>query len=228
MNISESKTDQASVEESFENVVKVDFSRSAKAPDDDYSIKSLPQAPRGEEKLFAFEKLVEVGMVMVTLDTRRKGVQVPARFRNDLQLHLNFSHRFGIDDFLYDEQGVQASLSFHGRALRCVVPWTAVYMMRSHVDQAVAIFPEDLPEEMQDVAVELEKALKTAQKLQIEEKQLEEKQLKEAEAAKPKLLSVEADEKLSVSDEVRDAKLGEKSIETSDGKPFGLHLVPSE
>ncbi len=223
MNYSESKADQAPIEESFENVVKVDFGRAAKAPSDDYSIKSLPEDDRGEEKLFAFEKLVEVGMVMVTLDTRRKGVQVPARFRNDLQLHLNFSHRFGIDDFLYDEHGVQASLSFHGQAFRCVVPWTAVYMMRSHVDQAVAIFPEDLPDEMQDVAVELEKALKTAQKLQIEEKRLEEEET----APAPKLLSVESSEKLDASNEVRDAKLGDKS-DAPTAKPLGLRLVRSE
>lgn|GEM_PF-562039 len=165
MNTEESQLGQEPIEDAT-NVVRVDFGKKA-VNDHEYSLSSCDKAPRGDEKLFAFQKLIEMGMVMVTLDARTHGVRVPTRFKNDLQLHLNFSHRFGIDDFQYDERGVQASLSFQGQPFRCVIPWSAVYMMRSHVDQAVAIFPEDLPNEMQDVAQELERALKSAQQQQV-------------------------------------------------------------
>ena len=55
-------------------------------------------------------------MVMVVMDTRRQGVQVPPRFADDFQLRLNFSHKFYIDDFEYDEYGVRASF----RSIRCL------------------------------------------------------------------------------------------------------------
>ncbi len=98
------------------------------------------------QKLAAFARYIEDGMVMVTIDARPVGVKVPAQFRGNCQLNLNFSHRFFLDDFEYDDRGVRASLSFSGTSSLCDIPWPAVWMIRSHVTGEVALAPDDVPD----------------------------------------------------------------------------------
>ena len=77
-----------------------------------------------------------------------KGWSVGLFESGDLELKLNFSHKFGVADFFYDDDGVRASLSFSGQAFFVDVPWTAVYGMLSHVDGERMIWPDSLPEEL--------------------------------------------------------------------------------
>ena len=93
-----------------------------------------------EAKLAIFQEMIDDGMVMVTLDTRVDGVVVPGQFAGQSELRLNFSHQFHIPDFVYDEQGVRASLSFQGSRQLCDVPWPAVYILYSHASGELAIF----------------------------------------------------------------------------------------
>ena len=127
------------------NVIRVDFgARSAPAPEPP----AQQSHPDDMAKLEVFSELVDVGTVLLTLDTRYAGVVVPERFAGDLRLNLNFCHRFGIPDFGYDEAGVRASLSFSGVDHWCEIPWGAVYMMRSHVENEVRLFTGSIPPEM--------------------------------------------------------------------------------
>lgn len=103
----------------------------------------------GHEKLAAFQELIARGKTMVTLDARRPGVRVPKHFKDELQLNLDFSTRFaGVVDFEWDDVGVRSTLTFGGQPTYCDVPWSAVWAMRSHVDNQMMLWPEDLPEEM--------------------------------------------------------------------------------
>jgi stringent starvation protein B len=144
-----------------DNVVRLDFKRQGKA-----AATAAPEAQlitgRGgsEEKLRDFTEMVERGMVMVVLDARRFGVRVPARFAGELELRLNFSHKFQVPDFRYDERGVRASLSFQGSPFFCDIPWTAVYQLRSHVDNHVRLWPDDMPEELLAMIPEAARVLK--------------------------------------------------------------------
>jgi stringent starvation protein B len=104
--------------------------------------------PDRPEKLRVFARLAERGMVMVTLDARSAGVRVPPHLAGELQLNLNFSLRFGIDDFAFDDDGVRASLSFRGTPFSCDVPWSAVYLMTSAVDAERLMWPDSLPSEL--------------------------------------------------------------------------------
>ncbi len=105
-----------------------------------------------------FEQLIEAGMVMLHLDARRAGVQVPAQHCGDVHLCLNFSHRFGLDDFVCDPDGVSASLSFAGQRFHCVVPWSAVFIMTSQVEPKSYLWPEDLPPELLRMLAEVSDA----------------------------------------------------------------------
>lgn len=126
-----------------DNVIRVQFGapREPEPPAD-------PPPEGNEEKLGVFSDMVDRGTVLVTLDPRAEGVQVPPQFGDQPRLNLNFCHMFGIPDFEYDEWGVRASLSFSGVDYFCDIPWTAVFMMRPHGVNDVQLFPQSLPPEM--------------------------------------------------------------------------------
>jgi stringent starvation protein B len=87
-------------------------------------------------------------MVMVHLDARRRGVRVPQAHAENPALALNLSYRFGIPDLEIDESGVSASLSFGGNRFHCVMPWRAVFAMRSHTDDTFHVWSADIPDEL--------------------------------------------------------------------------------
>ena len=87
-------------------------------------------------------------MVMVHLDARKSGVCVPVNHATNPALALNLSLRFNIPDFTIDEHGVSASLSFDRTPFPCVLPWTAIFAVRSHVDESFFVWPEDVPAEL--------------------------------------------------------------------------------
>ena len=138
--------------EAPDNVVRVAFG----------GPKRPPKSPDDNEKFKAFCELIDRGMTMVTLDSRREGVRVPPSLQGQHQVLLNFSHRFGLDDFRYDEHAVSASLSFSGQPYFCEIPWSAVWHLRSHVDDTALVFPQSMPPEMAQVAKELQAAIERA------------------------------------------------------------------
>ncbi len=140
----ESDTDTSQPEA---DVVRVDFGGEKRRSLQEV-VEEAKKSQSGLEtaKYRVFERMVEQGMVMVTLDTRMAGVVVPDQFEGLPELRLNFSHLFQIEDFDYDERGVRASLSFEGVRRFCDVPWEAVFMLYSHETGDVVVFdPEKLP-----------------------------------------------------------------------------------
>lgn len=141
-------------ETSPDNVVRVAFGAPREA--------EIPADPTAAEKLEIFTRLIDAGMVLVNLDARQPGVRVPPMYEGDAQLGLNFSHRFGLDDFAYDERGVRATLSFQGAGHFCDVPWGAVFMVRSYVTGEVVLFPASLPPEIAPLLEGIEPHLNAA------------------------------------------------------------------
>ena len=52
------------------------------------------QSPQGKRAILA--ELLEQGMVLVTVDARHQDVDVPPHLRQDAQLRLKLSYRFGL------------------------------------------------------------------------------------------------------------------------------------
>ncbi len=136
-----------------DNVVNVDFKAPLKPKRQPLSAKDKR---RNREKLDVFKQLVEQGMVMVVMDSRKPGVQVPPRFADDHQLRLNFSLKFYIDDFEYDDYGVRASLSFNKVPYYCDIPWDAVYALNSQAVEQGVMWPDDVPNELQNMVEEIQ------------------------------------------------------------------------
>jgi stringent starvation protein B len=101
--------------------------------------------PASKQELL--ESLLERGMVMITLDARRPGVDVPAHFADDPRLRLNLSYRFQLPLDM-NEWGVRASLTFGGMPHECKMPWNSVYQMYSHATKDQFLFPADVPEDL--------------------------------------------------------------------------------
>lgn len=101
--------------------------------------------PASKQELL--ESLLERGMVMVTLDARRPGVDVPAQFTSDPRLRLNLSYRFQLPLEL-NEWGVRAVLTFGGVPHACKIPWNAIYQVYSHASKDQYLFPADVPEDL--------------------------------------------------------------------------------
>ena len=73
------------------------------------------------------------------------------KYAGELQLNLNFSHKFGVADFFYDDDGVRCSLSFQGQPFFCDIPWTAVWGLTSHADGERVLWPDSLPAELKSL-----------------------------------------------------------------------------
>ncbi len=121
-----------------DNVIRVNFGKT----------EPEPEPETDPDKFAVFTKFIETGTVMITLDARADGVTLPPQFESEFRLNLNFCYSFGIPDFLFNSKGLSASLSFSGIDSWCDIPWEAVYMMRSHIENNVVLFPESLPPEM--------------------------------------------------------------------------------
>ena len=134
-----------------DNVIHVKFGSARTAPSTPeeptapfYDVDTFESDPVALKKLDIFTEFVDAGMVSVTMDSTAPGVSVPPQFRGRPELVLNFSLRFYIEDFTYDEHAICASLSFSGSPYYCIIPWGAVKILLSHSDNRVAVFDASL------------------------------------------------------------------------------------
>ena len=96
-----------------------------------------------------FENSLEKGITSLHLDATVQGTRVPSHLSGQRNLVLNYSYRYQIPDFIFNEDGVVASLSFKGVHFQCVVPWDAVFGIGSHADGNFYSFVGAVPEEKQ-------------------------------------------------------------------------------
>ncbi len=100
---------------------------------------------RNRAKQRCFRSLLESGVTALHLDARAPGVSVPERFRSDPWLVLNYSYRYNVADFAFDDNEVRATLTFGGQPYLCVVPWKAVFAITDEARTQGQHWQEDLP-----------------------------------------------------------------------------------
>jgi stringent starvation protein B len=105
-----------------------------------------PNAPASKRE--ALLALLDQGMVMLHLDARRPGVQVPGYLTHEAHLRLNLSYRFLLDDLAIDDWGVRATLSFRGQPFLCRLPWSALFALTRSGTEEGWLWPGDLPPEL--------------------------------------------------------------------------------
>jgi stringent starvation protein B len=95
-------------------------------------------------------KLLEDGPVLVHLDARRPGVDVPDQHRSEPKQVLRLGHGLTppIPDLDIDDTGIRATLTFRGKPFPCRIPWAAVYAVVAE-DGRGLVWPEHVPPEVQ-------------------------------------------------------------------------------
>lgn len=106
----------------------------------------LINAKQGEKK-DQLERLLAMGTVMIFVDTRKMGVDVPVHHRGSAQLALNLSFNFPLPDFKLLPDRVEATLTFPEGKYFCILPYLAIYGMTSRFAGETVVFPEDIPPE---------------------------------------------------------------------------------
>lgn len=109
---------------------------------------------RAGEKKQRLLAALEHGLTQMHLDARRPGVLVPERYRDQHHLVLNLSFRFDPPDLSVSEWGVRQTLSFGGQRFTVAAPWSAIYAVASLVTREFWMFPDDMPDELAEAAVE--------------------------------------------------------------------------
>jgi stringent starvation protein B len=111
---------------------------------------SSPERPSKQQ---AFLALLREGWTSLHLDARRPGVIVPAAFRREAHLVLQYGHDLPIPipDLEVDDYGVRATLSFSRTAHLTVIPWSAVYVVACDDGRGV-LYSEDVPEDVPVIA----------------------------------------------------------------------------
>jgi stringent starvation protein B len=95
------------------------------------------------------ERLLQEGPVLIQLDARKEGVDVPKQFLHDARLVLRLGYGLSppIHDLILDDDGVSATLTFSGVPYHCQVPWESVYAVVSAVSERRMVWPDDIPPE---------------------------------------------------------------------------------
>ena len=115
------------------------------APDED---EAAGGGRPGGRKRVVMEQLLGAGPVLVQLDARKLGVQVPPQHAGDAQLVLRFGWSLTppIPDFDISDDGIAGTLAFGDRRFTCVIPWSAVFALVAD-DGRGLFWPEDAPPE---------------------------------------------------------------------------------
>ncbi|EKD42723.1 MAG: hypothetical protein ACD_73C00041G0003 [uncultured bacterium] len=103
---------------------------------------------KSSEKKQNLEKLLDFGTVMVFVDTRKSGVELPAQHKGNPQLPLNLDYAFQIPDFKVFDDRVEASLSFNRQRYFCIIPLSAIYAISSKITTEAIVYAEDLPKDI--------------------------------------------------------------------------------
>src|SRR5688572_27695384 len=106
-------------------------------------------SPEMPAKRSTLEKLLRDGPVLVHLDPRRAGVDVPAHHRGEPRLVLRFGYGLTppIIDLNVEEHALSGTLTFRGVPHRCTIPWAAVFAVVGE-DGRGLVWGEDVPTEI--------------------------------------------------------------------------------
>lgn len=93
-------------------------------------------------------EMLDAGKVLVQLTPRHPGADLPEHLRDEMAVGLALSRRFALPVMEVGPLEIRASLSFGGDRYLCVVPWMAVFSVKSYVDDTHVFYPESVPPEL--------------------------------------------------------------------------------
>lgn len=99
-----------------------------------------------ERKKSILEEFLLEDHVMVFIDSSKEGVDLPEQLKNNPSLSLKLSYNFQ-GELSLDLEAIESYLRFTTGYYRCIIPWDAVWGVRSESGRE-QIFGEDIPKEI--------------------------------------------------------------------------------
>lgn len=104
--------------------------------------------PEERERRAQLIAMLDEGKVLVQLTPRHPGVDLPEHLRDEMAVGLALSRNFALPLLELGPLDIRASLSFNGSRYTCVVPWMAIFSLKSYVDSTHVFYPESVPPEL--------------------------------------------------------------------------------
>jgi hypothetical protein len=104
----------------------------------------MSQATRPSKQEVA-QHLVGRGTLIVHLDPRKPGVDLPAPLKKDPKLVLQLAGKtlpIPVSDLVLNNEGITCTLAFSGNPQRCHIPWPAIQALVGPDNRGVA-YPEE-------------------------------------------------------------------------------------
>lgn len=104
--------------------------------------------PEERERRAQLIAMLDDGKVLVQLTPRHPGVDLPEHLRDEMAVGLALSRRFDLPVLDLGPLAIRASLSFNGSRYVCVIPWMAIFSLKSYVGTTHVFYPESVPPEL--------------------------------------------------------------------------------
>ncbi len=104
--------------------------------------------PAERERRARLIELLDEGKVLLQVAPQHPGIDLPPHLRDELAVGLAISRRFGLKVLELGPLAFKADLSFYGERYLCVVPWLAIFSMKSYATDDHAFYPESVPGEL--------------------------------------------------------------------------------
>lgn len=105
------------------------------------------------EKIKLFEQWMQGDHVLIYLDSCQEAVIVPQYLKDNKALTLKLSYLFQ-GETAHNDREISTYLKFSGNYFQCIIPWTAVWGLRSS-DGESQVWPDQLPlEVLKDLIVQ--------------------------------------------------------------------------
>lgn len=114
---------QEETEANIDNVIDLEEYRNKNKPYVE------PSTEESKAKLTYFSELIKRGRTTLTIDSRKSGVVLPSNLLNNKSVCIDWSTKFGILDFAYDEGGVRGTLTFAGQPFFTLLPWKSIWII---------------------------------------------------------------------------------------------------
>lgn len=97
-----------------------------------------------------FAKLIDSGLVQILVNPKVRSTKLPADLKSNLYVALNWSYKFNIDDFAFDDKGVKGTLSFNSKSFFVNVPWKSIWaiFLPKSPKESMKIWEADVPKEI--------------------------------------------------------------------------------
>lgn len=97
-----------------------------------------------------FEDLMNTGLVQVLVNPKMRGVKLPPSLKSEAIVALNWSYKFNIKDFSFDDKGIRGTLSFNSKEFFVDTPWKSIWgiFLTKTPKESMKIWEADAPKEI--------------------------------------------------------------------------------